>query len=141
MNTILPISMFLIVIVAPLIAGIVLLILARRFRKDWAKITAGISGFLSLLIFLFYLFAAGPYLWALHLEARWRPADPKTRAELESMLSLYTKSDILPEQSSWGRDHHLQSGDRMTRYSLMGSPLDVVYTSSDAIVAIYTSYE
>jgi hypothetical protein len=133
--------MFFLVIVAPLVVGIALLILARRFRKDWAKVAAGISGSLSLLIFLFYLFAAGPYLWALHLEAKWRPADPKTRAKLESMLSFYTKSDILPEQSSWGRDYHLESGERMTRYSLMGAPLDVVYTSSDAIVAIYTSYE
>jgi len=141
MNTIFPMSLFLLVIVAPLVVGIALLILARRFRKDWAKVTAGIFGSLSLLIFLFYLLATGPYLWALHLEARWRPADPKTRAELESMLSLYTKSDILPEQSSWGRNHHLQSGERMTQYSLMGVPLDVVYTSSDAIVAIYTSYE
>jgi hypothetical protein len=29
----------------------------------------------------------------------------------------------------------------MTRYSLLGSPLDVVFTSNDSIVAIYTSYE
>jgi hypothetical protein len=141
MNTFLLISMFLLVIVGPLVVGIALLVLARRFRRDWAKVTAGISGSIFLLIFLFYLFAAGPYLWALHLEARWRPADPKTRTHLESMLYLYTKSDILPEQSSWGRNHHLQSGEQMTRYSLMGSPLDVVYTNSDAIVAIYTSYE
>jgi hypothetical protein len=29
----------------------------------------------------------------------------------------------------------------MTRYSLMGAPLDVVYSPDDRIVAIYTTYE
>ena len=133
--------MFLLVIVAPLFAGIALLLFARRFKKEWAKVIAGISGSLSLLVFLFYLFAAGPYIWALHLESKWRPANPKTQAELESKLSLYTKRDILPVQSGWGRDHKLQSGERMTSYSLLGSPLDVVFTRDDGIVAIYTSYE
>ena len=139
MSEVLP--MFLLVIVAPLVVGIALLLFARRFKKDWAKVISGISGSISLLVFLFYLFAIGPYLWALHLESKWRPANPETRAELESMLSLYTKRDILPEQSGWGRDHKLQSGERMTRYSLLGSPLDVVFTSNDGTVAIYTSYE
>jgi hypothetical protein len=133
--------LFFLTIVSPLLIGIALLFLARRFRKDWAKVTAGISGSLLLLVFLFYLFALGPYIWALHLESKWRPADPKTRAELESHLSLYTKRDIPPDQSGWGRDYKLQSGERMTRYSLLGSPLDVVFTSNDSIVAIYTSYE
>jgi hypothetical protein len=133
--------MFLLMIVAPLLVGTALLILAWRARQDWAKAVAGISGSISLLVFLFYLFAAGPYLWALHLEAKWRPANPKTRAELESMLSLYTKHDIRPEQSGWGRDHKLKSGERMTQYSLLGAPLDVVFTSDNEIVAIYTSYE
>jgi hypothetical protein len=96
---------------------------------------------LSLLVFLFYLFAAGPYLWALQLESKWRPANPKTLAELESMLSIYTKRDISPEQSGWGSDHKLKSGERMIQYSLLGSPLDVVYKSDNEIVAIYTSYE
>jgi hypothetical protein len=29
----------------------------------------------------------------------------------------------------------------MTRYSLMGAPLDVVYSAEDRILAIYTTYE
>ena len=139
MSEILP--MFLLVIVAPLLVSVALLLLARRVRQDWAKAAAGILGSFSLLVFLFYLFATGPYLWALHLESKWRPANPQTRAELESMLSLYTKSDITPEQSGWGRDHKLQSGERMTQYSLLGAPLDVVYNRDNSIVAIFTSYE
>ena len=48
MSEILP--MFLLVIVAPLFVGIALLLFARRLRKDWAKVIAGISGSLSLLV-------------------------------------------------------------------------------------------
>lgn len=29
-----------------------------------------------------------PYFWALHLEAKWRAANPKTKAQLESFLSV-----------------------------------------------------
>lgn len=133
--------MFLLLVVAPLLVGVALLILAWRVKWGWAKVVAGISGSFSLLVFLFYLFAAGPYLWALHLESKWRPVNPKTLAELESKLSLYTKKDISREQSGWGSDHKLRSGERMTRYSLLGAPLDVVFNGDNGIVRIYTSYE
>jgi len=84
----------------------------------------------------------GPYVWASHLESKWHPANPKTRVELESFLSLYTKREIQPSQSDWGRSYKLQPGEHMIQYLLLWSaPLDVVYTSNDTIIAIYTSYE
>ena len=126
----------------PLVAGILLLFLAPRLRRAWAATLAGIGGTLCILAFLFYLIVGGPYLWALHLESKWRPAKPTTMAGLESNLSLYSKRDIAPAQSGWGQNHKLLPGERMTQYLLLWSaPLDVVYTSDNTIVAIYTSYE
>lgn len=134
-------QMFLLLVLAPFGVGIAMLLVARRIKGDWAKLTVGLVGTGSLLVCVFYLVASGPYMWALHLESRWRPANPQTMLELESMLSGYTKNDILPAQSGWGRDHRLELGERMIRYSLLGAPLDVVFTTEDRIAAIYTSYE
>lgn len=121
--------------------GIVTLFAMRRLRRRRLRAVAGVTSTVFFLIAAYSLLFL-PYGWALHLESKWRPANPKSRTELESHLSLYTKRDILPEVSAWGRDHKLQTGERMTRYSLLGLlPLDVVYTSDDAIVTIYTTYE
>ena len=131
------IKMFLLLVIAPTIVGIAMILVTRRTSKTWAKITAGSFGVISFLVCAFYLVVAGPYMWALHLESKWRPANPQTMSDLESKLSGYTKTDIQPTQQG----HKLGEGDRMTRYSLMGAPLDVVYTPDDRIVAIYTTYE
>jgi hypothetical protein len=126
----------------PLVAGIFLLFMAKRLRRAWAAALAAIAGTLCILAFLFYLIVGGPYLWALHLESKWQAAKPTTMAGLESNLSLYSKRDIAPAQSGWGQNHKLLPGERMTQYLLLWSaPLDVVYTSDNTIVAIYTSYE
>ncbi|HTJ00037.1 MAG TPA: hypothetical protein VL527_14240 [Dongiaceae bacterium] len=78
----------------------------------------------------------------MHLEAKWTAAKPKTKAELEACLSLYSERQIQVAQSLWGRDYPLQPGERMVQYRLLYvEPLDVVYTRSNTIVAIYTSYE
>lgn len=121
--------------------GIVTYFAMRRLRRRWLRAIAGVASTALLLIAAYSLIFL-PYGWALHLESKWRPANPKSRTELESHLSLYTKCDILPEVSAWGRDHKFRQGERMTRYSLLGLlPLDVVYASDDEIVTIYTTYE
>jgi hypothetical protein len=135
------IKMFLLLVIAPTIVGIAMILVTRRTSKTWAQITAGSFGVISFFVCVFYLVAMGPYMWALHLESKWRPANPQTMSDLESKLSGYTKNDIQPAQSTWGQDHKLGEGDRMTRYSLMGAPLDVVYSAEDRILAIYTTYE
>jgi hypothetical protein len=128
----------------PLAMGVGALRVARRFQTRWARLIARLAGAGMLMIFLFFVIGIGPYLWALHLESNWVPAHPKNRAELESYLSLYSKHEIQPSQSPWGNRYQLQSGERMIQYWLLyssGAPLDVVYTTNDMIVAIYTSYE
>jgi hypothetical protein len=135
------IKMFLLLVIAPTIVGIAMILVTRRTSKTWVQITAGSFGVISFFVCVFYLVAMGPYMWALHLESKWRPANPQTMSDLEAKLSGYTKTDIQPTQSAWGQGHKLGEGDRMTRYSLMGAPLDVVYTPDDRIVAIYTTYE
>jgi hypothetical protein len=134
-------QMFLLLVLAPFVVGIAMLLVTRRLKGDWARMVVGLVGTGSLLVGAFYLVATGPYMWTLHLESKWRPANPQTLLELESMLSGYTKKDILPAQSGWRRDHRLEPGERMIRYSLLGAPLDVVFTREDRIAAIYTSYE
>lgn len=135
------IKMFLLLVIAPTIFGIAMILVTRRTSNMWATFTAGSLGVVSFFVCLFYLVVTGPYMWALHLESEWRPANPQTMSDLESKPSGYTKADIQPTQSSWGQGHKLGEGDRMTRYSLMGAPLDVVYSPDDRIEAIYTTYE
>lgn len=139
-----PINMLLILIifVALLLLGGALVFSAFRLRSKWARVTSGAFGTLFLIAFVFAMISYAPYFWALHLESKWDPANPKTKAELESYLSLYSQPDIQPSQSVWGRSHKLHPGERMTQYLLLWSaPLDVVYSSNNIVVAIYTSYE
>ena len=121
--------------------GTSLLCALPRLKQAAAKWAVMIAGVGCLLILFFYLVTAGPYVWALHLESKWKPAQPESKSELESHLALYTEERIEPGESGWGANHQLKSGERMIRYSLLGAPLDVVYTSDDRLVAIYTSYE
>jgi hypothetical protein len=97
-----------------------------------------------LTVFLLFVAIGGPYFWALHLESKWGPTHPQTRVELESHLSIYSRHNIEPSQSPWGKGRQLQPGERIVQYWLLYSPsapLDVIYPNNDAIVAIYTSYE
>lgn len=128
--------------VLPLTLGMASLLVASRFRRKWARIAVRIVGSLLILAFLAATVEDAPYLWALHLEAKWQPAKPTSKVQLESYLSLYSQREIQTSQSMWGRDYQLQAGERMIQYRLLYSaPLDVVYTTNDTIVAIYTSYE
>lgn len=134
--------LLLIVFVAPLLLGGALVVAAFRSRRRWARVTSGLVGALFLTGFGFAVFSFAPYVWACHLESQWQPASPKTKTELESYLSFYSHRDVQPSRSGWGRSHQLRAGERMTQYRLLWSaPLDVVYSSDDVIVAIYTSYE
>jgi hypothetical protein len=131
-----------ILFVLPLTLGMAALLFAAKFRRKWARITVRIIGSTFLLAFVVSVAETAPYFWALHLEAKWSAANPKTKAQLESLLSLYSEHEIQTSQSMWGHDHQLQPGERMIQYRLLYTePLDVVYTSSNTIVAIYTSYE
>jgi len=132
---------YIVLIAVPLIVGIVLLILALRFKLRFAGTETGMASIIFLPLVLFGLVMFGPYMWALHLESRWRPANPKTLAELESMLSLYTKKEIVPEQSERGPNYKLEPGEQMIRYSILGQPLDVTFTHDQQIVSIHTAYE
>jgi len=132
----------LLAVLLPLVVGVVLLVAAFRSQRIWVKVVSLLSGIVFLATFAVVGIAIGSYLWALHLESRWYPANPKTQTELESYLSLYSVHDIQPAESEWGLDHKLQPGERMTRYLLLwAAPLDVVYTTNNAVVTIYTSYE
>ena len=93
------IQIFLLLVLAPFIVGIVMLLITRRLKKAWAKLLTGFVGACLFLVSAFYLIGTGPYMWALHLESKWRPANPQTRFELEALLAGYTKKDILPTQS------------------------------------------
>jgi len=132
----------LIVFVAPFAIGVTMVLVSFRLRKNWIRWTTRATGLFFLCGFLAAVVSNAPYLWARHLEARWQPADPKTKVELESFLSLYSQRDIQPSESDWGSHHQLKSGERMTQYLLLwNAPLEVVYTSSNTIVEIHTSYE
>lgn len=132
----------LLLFVAPLALGATMMFTAFRLRKKWARWSTGAAGLLFVFLFLVAVICFAPYVWASHLESKWHPADPKTKTELESFLSLYSQRDIQPSTSGWGSSHQLQPGERMTQYLLLwNAPLDVVYTGNDMIVAIYTSYE
>ena len=132
----------LIVFIAPFALGVTMIFASFRLRKKWIRWTIRATGLLFPCGVLAALVCFAPYIWARHLESRWHPANPKTQVELELFLSLYSQSDILPPESGWGSHHQLQAGERMTQYLLLWyAPLDVVYTSSNTIVAIYTSYE
>jgi hypothetical protein len=132
----------LVIFILPLILGIVSLVFAARFRSKAARIGLRVFGLTLLSGFLWAVFEIAPYWWALHLEAKWHDANPTTKAKLESFLSLYSEREIQTSQSLWGHDHPLRPGERMVQYRLLyNAPLDVIYTSSNTIVAIYTSYE
>ncbi len=95
-------------------------------------------------LFMTFLIATGflAYMYAVHLEDQWVPADPKTKAELEAFLHCYSARVIQPKESLWGRGYKLRSGERMVQYLILWSaPLDVVYDAEDNIKATYTSYE
>jgi endonuclease/exonuclease/phosphatase (EEP) superfamily protein YafD len=84
------------------------------------------------------------YLYALLLESKWRAARPQTKQEMEAILSFYREKEIQPAQSSWGRNYHLEQGERMVQYQILydsSCPLDVVYDSEDKVRVIFTSYE
>jgi hypothetical protein len=82
------------------------------------------------------------YISALRLETAWHRARPRTRAELEQHLHLYSTKSILPADSCWGKGHALRPGDTMIQYQILWhAPLDVVYDSSGRIVVFFTSYE
>jgi hypothetical protein len=125
-----------------LVFGCGLWVGASGFRRASARIAARIVGSVFLLAFLAAMMLIAPYLWAVHLEAKWRPRNPSTKAQMEACLSLYTAHNIQPSESLWGHDYQLGPGERMTQYRLLyAAPLDVVYTSNDTVVRIYTSYE
>jgi len=132
----------LILVFLPIGLGVASFAVARLLRRRWARITVRVFGSILILAFLGAVAEIAPYLWALHLEDKWHAASPKTKAQLESCLSLYSEREIQTSQSMWGHDYRLQPGERMVQYRLLYSaPLDVVYTSTNTIVAIYTSYE
>ncbi len=102
-----------------------------------------VTCFAALALLVLILFYASPlsYLYCLSREHSWLKAT--NEKDLEGRLFvLYSKSSITPEQSSWGRDHVLTEGQRMTRYLIFGKePLDIVYNADGAIDEIFTSYE
>lgn len=128
--------------VLPLALGTASLLFASKFRRKWARIAVRIVGSALLLAFFAAVAEIAPYFWALHLEAKWSAANPTTKTQLESFLTLYSQREIRTSQSMWGHNHQLELGERMIQYRLLyRAPLDVVYTTNDSIVAIYTSYE
>jgi hypothetical protein len=82
------------------------------------------------------------YLYALHLEGQWTRARPKTMAQFESHLSLYSKRGVQPSASGWAPDYKLKDGEKMVQYTILGAAdMEVVYDKYDNVVTIITSYE
>lgn len=81
------------------------------------------------------------YFYCLAREGSWMQA--QTRAEMEArLIGFYSESEITPKVAGWGMGHRLKQGETMIRYMILGKePLDVVYSGSGDVVAIYTSYE
>jgi hypothetical protein len=124
--------------------GVGAVLVACRSHARRIRTTARIVAALLILFVLAAVAEIAPYMWALHLETRWSAVHPATRVQLESLLSFYSVREIKPFQSLWGRDYVLGPGEKMVQYRLLYSPrapLDVVYTRSDNITAIFTSYE
>jgi len=89
-----------------------------------------------------FLWDATAYIYALRLEHYWLAADPQTRQELETHLSLYSTRQIQTEESSWGNYYQLAENERMIQYRILWkAELDVVYDDRDNVVMILTSYE
>ena len=106
----------------------------------------GLAAVAALVTAAAWFTAAGgtAYLYALHLESKWRQAAPKTQADLENQLHGYSSREIQPKDSIWGSGHELQPGERMMQYRILWNkncPLDVVYDPDGQVRAIYTSYE
>ena len=128
--------------VVPFVLGVSLLLGRMMLRGPKLRLVALWVGICFLAVGMFFYGAIGPYLWALHLETKWMEAEPKTKSEMESYLSLYSEKEISFDTPGWGMDHPIKPGERMVRYSiLLGAPLDVVYTDDDNLVAVYTTYE
>jgi len=125
-----------------LVFGCGLMAGASGLQHRWARVAARMIGCGFLLLVLAAVALIAPYFWAVHLEEKWRVQAPATKAQLEACLSLYTVHDIPPSESLWGHWYQLGPGERMTQYELLYlAPLDVVYSSNDTIVTIFTSYE
>lgn len=136
------VAIWLAIYLLPLMAGAFGVAMAIKGRAVWVRALSSLIAVAGLIAFSYIMVTATPYLWASHLESRWRPARPETKMDLESHLSLYSKYEITPAESSWGRYHVLDEGDRMIRYMILwNAPLDVVYNASNHIVRIFTSYE
>lgn len=99
--------------------------------------------FIALVALLGVLFYTTPlsYLYCLAREDSWMQA--KTRGEMqERLIGFYSESPITPEVPGWGIGRPLKEGESMIRYLILGKePLDVVYSESGDVVAIYRSYE
>jgi hypothetical protein len=101
---------------------------------------------LALVVSLSIWFTAGipAYFYALYLEGNWAKAEPKTKAELEKFLHLYSLHEIEPKNSYWGHQYILKKGEILMQYRLLwrkDTPLDVVYDVDNNIKSIFTSYE
>ena len=59
-----------------------------------------------------------------------------------SLCCFYTQRVITPEESGWGRNHVMTTGQRMVQYLIFDKEsLDVVCFEDGSIDTIYTSYE
>lgn len=64
---------------------------------------------------------------------------PKTRAEVDRILSAWPHRRIEKSESDFGR--HTAITGEYERYSVLGAPIDVVYDKSGRIIVILPSYE
>ena len=109
----------------------------------------GIKTLLSAILILSVLLAVGrtflpipAYIYASMLENSWSRANPRTMAELESHLSLYSKKPVDVSASEWAPNYELKDGERMIQYTILGAAnMEVVYDENDAVITIITSYE
>ena len=117
--------------------------------SQYQKFRFSVKTLLLLVLALSVIFAVGrlflpipAYLYAIQLENNWSQANPKTMAEFESHISLYSKREVDVSASQWAPTYELEDGERMIQYTILGAAnMEVVYDQNDSVITIITSYE
>jgi hypothetical protein len=91
---------------------------------------------------LVLLYPAVSYWWADHEYRKLIRQKVGTKADVESLLFLYSAKQIEIKESMWGRDYKLRPGDFCVQYNIMGrDPIDIIFDHDNRVQMILSSYE
>ena len=113
---------------------------SKSLKRKLGFAASGVTAGIGVVILALYVTPLS-YLYCLARESAWLRATNERQLE-RSLFAFYSKKEISPSASLWGKEHILQAGQHMTQYLIFGKePLDVVFFADGSIDAIYTSYE